>query len=82
MRVFVQTLDDITLSFNVEPSDKIETLRLQIKNTIGLPPICQRLIFNGHKLDQFTTFSHYNIENEGLIHIVYRLRDRTANKST
>ncbi len=79
MKVLVKTLDNIILPINVEPSGTVETLKLQIENTIGLGTHYQRLIFNGRKLDERFTLSHYNIENESLIHMTHRLRDRTAN---
>jgi hypothetical protein len=70
------------MTFEVEPSDSIEKLKLQIENMIGLEPHCQRLICSGHKLDPLCTFSDYNIENESAIHMVHRTKDCNLHKSS
>ncbi len=82
MRVFVKTFDDITLSFDLQPSDTVDTLKFQIQNAIGLPHFLQRLQFGGPQLLEGYTLSHYNIENESLIHMMQRPRGWTNNRST
>jgi hypothetical protein len=70
MKIFIETNDNIIMSFDVEPSDPIETLKLQIENKIGLHPYLQRLNFQGHLLEEGRTFNHYKITNESTIHLL------------
>jgi hypothetical protein len=82
MKVFVQTFDDETLSFDLQPSDTVDALKLQITNATGLPSYFQRLLFRGHQLAEGYTLSHYNIENESLVLMMSRPRGWTSNRST
>jgi hypothetical protein len=82
MKVFVKTFDNITLSFDLQPSDTVKTLKSQIENAMGLSPDSQRLRFRGHLLDEKLTLSYYNIENESLILMMSRPRGWTTNQPT
>ncbi|UJR34605.1 hypothetical protein I4U23_027381 [Adineta vaga] len=82
MKVSVKTLDNFIMSFEVKPSDSIETLKIQIENMIGLPPYRQRIIYRGQHLDSLRTFNDYNIEDGSVIHTTIQIKDFNLQKSS
>lgn len=70
MQLFVKTLSGKTLSIEVEPSDRIEAVKIQIENKDGIPVRVQSLVFGPHWLKDGLTLSDYNIQMGSTIHMV------------
>ena len=75
MKIFAKTLtgESITLDMNAE--DTIENVKAKIENKEGVPPDRQSLFFATELLEDSSTLSHYNIQNESTLHLVLHPQD-------
>ncbi|CAF1012714.1 unnamed protein product [Rotaria sp. Silwood1] len=74
MQIFVKTLTGKTMTFEVEPSDTIEKLKVKIQDKEDISPDAQRLIFIGTRLENHQTLRDYNIQEESTLYLIAQLR--------
>ena len=75
MQIFVKTLSGKTITLNVEHKDTVMNLKQKIHDREGIPPEEQRLIHMTKPMDDpEKTLYDYNVQKDGTIHLVLRLR--------
>jgi len=74
MIITVKTLTGKSLSFSVEPSDQIITIKQQIEQKEGISIDQQKLLFSGKQLDDNNTLDYYDIPDNSTLHLILRLR--------
>ncbi|KAH9171933.1 ubiquitin-related domain-containing protein [Lactarius sanguifluus] len=71
--VFVKMLTGETLRCDVALDLDVLMLKCVIQKKEGIPPDHQRLISRGRQLNDSSTLSSYGIQEEDVIHLVFRL---------
>lgn len=67
MQIFVRTATGKRITLEVEPSDSIYHVKLEIARREGVLPSQQRLTYSGKELQDDRTLSDYNIQKESLL---------------
>ncbi len=73
-RIRVATLTGRRIAVDVNGATRIETLKLLIQHSDGIPPDQQRLIFAGIELADERSISDYRIQAESTLSLVLKLR--------
>ncbi|CAH1985883.1 unnamed protein product [Acanthoscelides obtectus] len=74
MLVKVVTLTGEERMIEVQPSDKILTIKEKLEEKEGIPPEQQRLIFQGKQLRDDKTVNSYKLKGGTMLHLVVALR--------
>ena len=74
IEIFIRGFTGEELSFKVNPSDDVLSLKTMLEASEGIPIDQQRFVFGGRQLEDNKTWAYYNIESKTTIHLVKRLR--------
>ncbi|XP_065647846.1 uncharacterized protein LOC100200953 [Hydra vulgaris] len=70
--IYVKTLFGNTLTYNINLDITVSDLKSIMEDKEKIPPIQQRLIFNGKHLEDATKLVDHNIHHESTLHLVLR----------
>ncbi|CAN6339085.1 unnamed protein product [Urochloa humidicola] len=73
MQIFIKMIGGNTVTFEVESSDTVNSIKVKIYEMEGIRPIHQRICFAGLQLEGSRTLAYYNIKKESTLHFVVRL---------
>lgn len=74
MLLKVITLSGEELEIDVDNSDKIKNVKERIEEREGIPPVQQRLIYQGKQMNDDKTIANYKIKGGATLHLVVALR--------
>ncbi|CAG9860754.1 unnamed protein product [Phyllotreta striolata] len=80
MLVKVVTLTGEERMIDVEPSDKIYSIKEKLEEKEGIPPVQQRLVFQGKQLKDDRTINSYKLKGGTILHLVVALRGGMENE--
>ena len=72
MQISVKHFGGKTITYDVEGSDTVESIKRKIEEKEGIRYDQQRIIFAGIKLEDGRTLSDYNINKESILHLIVR----------
>ena len=74
IEINIKTLTSRIFTLKVDPEEHVEYSKFRIQDKEGIPLDQQRLIYEGHQLEDNRTLSDYKIKNGSTLHLVLRLR--------
>lgn len=70
MQIFVKMQNGKTTTVRVDSSDTVNSITLKIYEKEGIPPLQQRIIFRGRRLEGRRTLAYYDIQKEETLHLI------------
>ena len=74
IQIFIKTMSHKTIALNVGPYDTVKYVKFLIELKEGISIHQQRLIFNGHQLEDTRTIADYDIKKKSILILNLRLR--------
>ena len=72
MQIFVKTESGKHITLEVEPTDRIENIRLKIKDKEGIEPCEQTLVFVDKTLEDGNTLQDYSIQKDSTLQLIVK----------
>ena len=70
MQIFVKLLSGLTVTFDVEGTDTVSSLKQKIKAKQNIEPGDQRLVYSGNNLEDGRTLADYDIPKEATLYLI------------
>jgi len=74
MIIKVKTLTGKEIELDIDPDDKITSIKERVEEQSGVPPPQQRLIFSGRQMSDEKTIRDYGVNAGSVLHLVLALR--------
>ena len=71
--IFVKKLNGKKITLVVGASDTVKHVKDEIQDIEGIPPVQQKLLLTEKNLDDQYPLSYYNVQEEAILTLVYRL---------
>lgn len=72
MQAFIEALDGEHYTIEVEPTDRIEEVRVKVAEETGIPAEQIALVFDNHELLDGNTLQDYSVKRDSVLHVVRR----------
>ena len=72
MQIFVKTLTNKHITLEVEPTDRIEDIKLKIEDKEGIDSELQELTFANKQLEEGNTLQDYSIQKDSTLHLTLK----------
>ena len=76
--IVVKTLSNTSIYLEVQYSDTIGNVKAKIHDTVGVPPLRQRIVYAGTELQDGQTISDYHIQEGSTLNLVLRIKRDVA----
>lgn len=73
MTIDVKSLTGVVDSFEVDPSDPVESIKYRVEARRGIPHTQQRLVFQGKIMAEGHRLAEYDVQPGSIIHLVLKL---------
>ncbi|MGN0523932.1 MAG: ubiquitin-like protein [Eubacterium sp.] len=77
MQIFVKTPESKHITLEVEPTDRIEDVKVKIQDKENILPEHQRLFFSGTELEDGNTLQDYSIQKDSTLQLVLTYDTKT-----
>ncbi|CAN8099339.1 unnamed protein product [Discula destructiva] len=74
MQIKVRTLTGKEIELDIEEGFTIQQIKEQVEEKEGIPPVQQRLIYQGKQMNDTFKASEYGLEGGVVLHLVLALR--------
>jgi len=74
MIIKVKTLTGKEIELDIDPDDKITSIKERVEEQSGVTPPQQRLIFSGRQMSDEKTIRDYGVNAGSVLHLVLALR--------
>ncbi|GMM33100.1 NEDD8 family protein [Saccharomycopsis crataegensis] len=74
MQIVVKTLTGKEVTLEIKPQDTVESVKEIMEEKEGIPPLQQRLVFDGKQLNDAQTMDDAGISEGSILHLVLTLR--------
>lgn len=74
MKLVIATLVGSEVTLDVEPNEKVRTVKERLEEKEGIPPEQQRLVYDGKHINDDASLDDYRLQDGAKLNLVLSLR--------